>query len=102
MAKMVDIEKLKGLLEGAINEDKETAFIEGLMGIAVDYDDTAVETRIAEASEKAKADAQAEYSKKLHDMFFGKLENANTDDSKVVTQNAEETPELEPLFTEVK
>lgn len=71
MAKMVDIEQLKPLLNGVINEDNEASFIEGLMGIAVDYDESAVEGRINEAVEAVRAEEKANYSKKLHDMFFG-------------------------------
>ena len=71
MAKMVDIEQLKSLLNGVINEENEASFIEGLMGIAVDYDESAVEGRINEAVVAVRAEEKANYSKKLHDMFFG-------------------------------
>lgn len=83
MAKMVDIEKLKPLLNGILSEDNEPAFIEGLMGVAVDYDESAVEGRINEAVEAVRAEEKANYSKKLHDMFFGGGE-AGTDVEKPV------------------
>ncbi|MBO5675750.1 MAG: hypothetical protein J6S07_05430 [Bacteroidaceae bacterium] len=104
MAKMVDIEKLKPLLKGAISEENETTFLEGLMGITVDYDESAVEGRIAEATKTARAEAQAEYSKKLHDMFFNGADSSNNDDTVDDTNTDPEIahdskPEVADIFT---
>ena len=92
MAKMINIEDLKPLLSGVLSEENETAFLEGLMEKTVDYDEEAIQGRIDEAVNTARGEAQAEYSKKLHDMFFGdgdKVAEVATDDN--VTNPEEET-----------
>ena len=106
MAKMVDIEKLKELLKGSVKEESETSLLEGLMGAAVDYDESAVESRIAEATKTARAEAEAEYGKRLHDMFFGGAASSNdgTVDDRKTELDEKETPapSIDDLFTEVK
>lgn len=106
MAKMVDIEKLKPLLNGILTEENEPSFIEGVMGIAVDYDEKAVQGRIDEAVNAAKAEAKADYSKKLHDMFFGgatedKAEES-IDDTKTDPELSNDDIQVEPIFVDEK
>ena len=104
MAKMVDIEQLKPMLNGIIKEDSEASFIEGLMGIAVDYDESAVEGRINEAVEAVRAEEKANYAAKLHDMFFGGGESgegvaeAPVDDTKTDPEVTGQDIEISDLF----
>lgn len=107
MAKVVDIEKLKPLLAGILNEENEAGFIEGVMGIAEDYDEEAVNARIEEAVTAAKADAAKEYNTKLHDMFFGgskaeEVVEVAEDDTKTDPEIDGGTVEVEDIFEEVK
>lgn len=105
MAKMVDIEKLKPLLSGVLNEENETSFLEGLMAEAVDYDESSVQGRIDEAVSVARAEEKANYSKKLHDMFFGSGEevaevadNDTVIDPEIDTVNEPETVSIDALL----
>ena len=91
MAKMIDIEKLKPLLNGVLTEENETSFLEGVIAESVDYDDKAVQSRIDSEVEKARAEAKADYSKKLHDMFFG---TGESNDSKDTPDDTKTDPEL--------
>ena len=110
MAKMVDIEKLKPLLADVLNEDNEAGFIEGVMAIAEDYDEDAIQARIDEAVEATKAEEAKNYSAKLHDMFFGgstenKVEDVVEveDDTKTDPElNDGEQPKVEDIFEEVQ
>lgn len=104
MAKVVDIEKLKPLLQNILTEENEASFIEGVMGIAEDFDDEAVNARVEEAAKTAREEADKEYAAKLHDMFFGgKNEEGQkqpaVDDSNVDDINS--TEPVEDIFTEV-
>ena len=103
MAKMVDIEKLKPLLQPILTEENSTATIEGILAIAEDYDDEAVKKRTEEAVNSAKEEAKKEYSQKLHDMFFngtstekGAVDDSNTDPE---INNSSHTGDIEELFT---
>lgn len=106
MAKMVDIEQLKPLLNGIIKEESEATFLEGLMGIAVDYDEDAVNTRINDAVEAVRAEEQANYSKKLHDMFFGGGESGEqvvedaVDDTKTDPEVTGQDVEISDIFVD--
>lgn len=106
MAKMVDIEQLKPMLNGVIKEDSEASFIEGLMGIAVDYDESAVEGRINEAVEAVRAEEKANYSQKLHDMFFGggesgeKVADEPVDDTKTDPEVTGQDIEISDIFVD--
>lgn len=106
MAKVVDIEKLKPLLKGVLTEENEATFIEGLLGIAEDYDEAAINSRIDEAVASAKAEEQKAYSAKLHDMFFGNAKPEGTgesiDDSKTDPEINGGTQEVADIFEEVK
>ena len=97
MAKYVSVDELKPILNGVISEDAESSVIESIMEKAVDYDDEAIEGRINEAREAAKGEAQAEYSKKLHDMFFGTEE-----EKQAVVEAAEETVVVNDLTGEAE
>ena len=102
MAKMVDVEQLKPLLEGVLTEDNQDAVIEGIMAITQDYDDEAMQARIDEAVSTAKTDSAKEYSAKLHDMFFGKAADADTgvieDDTKVDETMLNEKKDVPDIF----
>ena len=106
MAKMVDIEKLKPLLDGILTEENEASFIEGVMGVAVDYDESAVEGRINEAVEAVRAEEKANYSKKLHDMFFGGGESGEQvveepkDDTKTDPEITGQDVEISDIFVD--
>lgn len=105
MAKMVDIEKLKPLLNGVLTEENEGAFIEGVMGISVDYDEDAVNERINSAVEAVRAEEKANYSKRLHDMFFGGGESGeetheNIDDTKTDPEVSGQTVEVKDIFVD--
>lgn len=69
MAKMIDIEVLKPLIKDLIPEDN-TEIIEGIMSASVDSDDDNVQSKIDEAVATAQKEAQDNYAKQLHDMFF--------------------------------
>ena len=105
MAKMVDIEKLKPLLNGVLTEENEGSFIEGVMGIAVDYDEDAVQGRINSAVETVRAEEKANYSKKLHDMFFGGGQSGESteqqiDDTKTDPEVSGQTVEITDIFVD--
>lgn len=110
MAKMVDIEKLKPLLADVLTDENEAGFIEGVMAIAEDYDEDAIQARIDEAVEATKAEEAKNYSAKLHDMFFGgstenKVEDVVEveDDTKTDPElNDGEQPKVEDIFEEVQ
>ncbi len=70
MSKVVDIEKLKPILEPLLTEETSVSTIESIMGIAEDYDDASIQNRIDEAVKAAKEEESKSYSQKLHDMFF--------------------------------
>lgn len=105
MAKMIDIEKLKPLLNGVLTEENEGAFIEGVMESSIDYDEEAIQSRIDEAANNARIEAQAEYSQKLHNMFFGnKEENIEKpiDDTKVDPEVSTNDNAIPDIWEEVK
>ncbi len=105
MAKVVDIEKLKPILAGILTEENEAGVIEGIMGVAEDYDEDAINARINEAVEAAKAEAEKDYGAKLHDMFFGGAKADDTvveDDTKVDEEISTGAVEVEDIFEEVK
>lgn len=87
MAKMVDIDKLKPILEPLLTGDDSAKTIEDIMGIAEDYDEASVQKRIDDAVAAAKDEEAKSYSQRLHDMFFkgtdqnkgGNAEDQHTD-----------------------
>lgn len=97
MAKFISVDELKPILNGVINEDAETSVIEAIMDKTVDYDDEAIEGRINEAREAARGEAQAEYSQKLRDMFFGTAE-----EKQAVVEAAEEAEVVNDLTGEAE
>lgn len=104
MAKMVDIEALKPILANILTEDNEASTIEGIMGIAQDYDEDATQARIDEAVAQAKAEAEKDYASKLHDMFFGgaKAEPESEvieDDSTTDIEDIDGVKEVEDIFS---
>ena len=104
MAKVVDIEKLKPLLQNILTEENEASFIEGVMGIAEDFDDEAVNARVEEAAKSAREEADKEYAAKLHDMFFGGKNEECEKQSAVDDSNVDDINSVEPvedIFTEV-
>lgn len=105
MPRMIDVDLLKPILDGVLTEENEASVIEGIMGASVDYDEEAVNTRINEAVEAAKAEAQKEYGAKLHDMFFGGAKAEETvieDDTKTDPEIDAGAVEVEDIFEEVK
>ena len=89
MAKMVNLDKLKPLIEPLLNDDNSTATLEGIMAIAEDFDEEAINKRTEEAVNSAKEEAKKEYSQKLHEMFFG---GVSTPEGQVDDQNTD--PEI--------
>ncbi len=101
MTKMVNIDKLKPILEPVLTEENSTATIEGIMAIAEDYDDEAVKKRTEEAVKTAREEANKEYSQKLHDMFFkGVSTEGQVDDSNTDPEIKNVHREVEDIFTE--
>lgn len=103
MAKYVSVDELKSILNGVISEEAESSVIETIMEKSVDYDDEAIEGRISAAADAARGEAQAEYSKKLHDMFFGTAEAKEAvveaaDETKVVPEITGEPEAVEDIF----
>lgn len=71
MSKVIKVDVLKEVLKDIIPVDeKGTAALEAIMEHSEDFDEDAINARITEASEKAKAEASSEYAKKVHEMFF--------------------------------
>lgn len=104
MAKVVDIEKLKPLLQNILTAENEASFIEGVMGIAEDFDDAAVNARVEEAAKTAREEADKEYAAKLHDMFFGGKNEEGEKQPAVDDSNVDDINNTEPvedIFTEV-
>ena len=104
MAKVVDIEKLKPLLQNILTEENEASFIEGVMGIAEDFDEEAVNTRVEEAAKTAREEANKEYAEKLHDMFFGGKNEEGEKQPAVDDSNVDDLTKTEPvedIFQEV-
>lgn len=105
MAKMVDIEKLKPLLEPILTKENSAATIEGIMGIAVDYDDNAEKERTEAAVKAAKEEAAKEYSQKIHDMFFKGVSDDKSQGQSDADQNTDPEinnsthREVEDIFT---
>ncbi len=101
MAKMVDIEKLKPLLQPLLNEENEAATIEGILGIAEDFDEEAINKRQEDAVTAAREEAKKEYADKLHEMFFGGVstERGQVDDSKTDPEIQSNHREVEDIFT---
>lgn len=105
MAKVVDVEKLKPILADILNEENETGVIEGIMAVAEDYDEEAINARISDAVEAAKAEAEKSYGAKLHDMFFGGAKAEDTvveDDTNVDEEISSGAVEVKDIFEEVK
>lgn len=101
MAKMVDIDKLKPILEPVLTKENSTATIEGIMAIAEDYDDEAIKKRTEEAVKTAREEADKEYAQKLHDMFFkGTSTEGHVDDSNTDPEINNNHREVEDIFTE--
>lgn len=104
MAKVINIEDLKPILAAVLTEENSTGVIEGVMEKAVDYDEDAIQGRIDEAVNAAKEEAKAEYSKKVHDMFFGKadekvIEDA-PDDSKIDPEISDNDVQVSDIFVD--
>lgn len=100
MAKYIDVEKLKPLLNGVLTEENEKVVLEGVMNSLEDFDEKAVQARIDEAVEKAKAEESAIYGKKLHDMFFGGDQpNGSGQDDTKDPEVTDEKPEIKDIFT---
>lgn len=107
MAKMVDIEKLKPLLEPLLTEENSASTIEGILAIAQDYDEEGEKLRTEEAVKAAKDEAAKEYNQRLHDMFFkgasdGKDQGkADADQHTDPEVNTTKVVEEEEIFTTV-
>lgn len=92
MARYIDIEKLKPLLDGAFAEGKEAEILEGIMSGSEDYDEKAIDTRIENAVAAARAEESAAYAQKLHNMFF----NNAKPESDEVTFNVQDDRNVNP------
>ena len=82
MAKMIDVEVLKPLLKDFIPDDN-TSVIEGIVAASVDTDDGAIQLKIEEAVESAKKDAESNYAKQIHDMFFNGIKPNEPDNTTI-------------------
>lgn len=102
MAKVISIDDLKPILAEVLTEENSTGVIEGVMAKAVDYDEDSIQGRIDEAVNAARDEAKAEYSKKVHDMFFGSAEEKviedAPDDSKIDPEIADNDVQVSDIF----
>lgn len=99
MARMIDIEALKPLIQPLIPEG-DVAVIEGIMGASVDYDEEAEKQRTETAVNEAKEAARKEYADKVREMFFGKATHNEGAQDDTAAGAPEGTPEVPDIFTE--
>ena len=98
MSKMIKIDTLREVLKDIIPVDENgTKALEAITEKAEDIDEEAVNTKIAEASAKAKEEAQAEYAQKLHDAFFNPAGVKSDEVAGADQQNHNEPEKVEPV-----
>lgn len=106
MAKYIDVETLKPLISNQLTSENEVSVIEGIIAASIDYDETAIQSRIDEAVSKAKEESKTEYASKLHDMFFNGVnapDEVILDDVQIdTTDNETKKIEVEDIFVPIK